>query len=306
MRIVCGALISLLLASPSFAAPACSRDCLFDVMNEYLDAMIVRRDFRALKLTPDVKITENGVAIPPGEGLWKTAQAVTYKQIFADATTGQVGVHAVATEGGRPAIFAVRLRIVHGEISEIESVVARSGSASLFAPDELTTPNPLFEEAVAPERRTSREQMIAAANSYYDGIAHADGSIVAAAPGCYRVENGVEMEKIPASARAGHCSAGLNALSYIKPIRNRRYPLVDEERGLVWAIALLDVQASAPTLDKEGRVVRAGRDPRTILVCELFKISGGKLRRIDVVMRNIAFGAPSGWPDGTQGALGPG
>ena len=100
MRIVCGALIALLLASPSFAAPACSRDCLFDVMNEYLDAMIVRRDFRALKLTPDVKITENGVAIPPGEGLWKTAQAVTYKQIFADATTGQVGVHAVATAGG--------------------------------------------------------------------------------------------------------------------------------------------------------------------------------------------------------------
>lgn len=40
------------------------------------------------------------------------------------------------------------------------------------------------------------------------------------------------------------CGAALDALNYLQPVRNRRYPLVDEERGLVWAIALLDMQAS--------------------------------------------------------------
>jgi hypothetical protein len=294
MRIVLCALLAITLSPASFA---CSRDCLIDTMNQYLDTMIVRRDFKALKVSRDLKVTENGVPIPPGEGLWKSAQAITYQEIFADEAAGQVGVHAVANENGRLAIFAVRLKVARDEISEIESVVARSGQASLFAPEALLTPDPLYSEVVSPERRVPRARMIAAANSYYDGIEHADGSIVASAPGCYRTENGVQMKKIPGSARAGHCSAGFEALNYIKPVRNRRYPLVDEEHGLVWAIALLDVQGSPATMDAEGRMTRAGRDPRTILVCELFKISGGKLRRIDVVMRNIPLGAGSGWPD---------
>jgi hypothetical protein len=29
----------------------------------------------------------------------------------------------------------------------------------------------------------------------------------------------------------------------------------------------------------------------------LFKIAGRKIRRIEVVMRNLPLGAPSGWPD---------
>lgn len=276
---------------------ACSRDCLIDTMNLYLDTMIVSKDFRILKIAPNVKITENGAVIPPGEGFWKSAQSIIYQQIFADAATGEVGVHAVANESGRLAIFAMRLKVARNGISEIETVVSRTGQASLFAPEALVLPDPLFSEVVPLEQRVSRQQMVAAANSYYEGLEHADGSHVAAAPGCYRTENGVQMQKVPGLARAGHCSAGLDTLDYIRPIHNRRYPLVDEERGLVWAIALLDVQGSPPTLDAAGRVTRVARDPRTILVCELFKIAGGKLRRIDVVMRNIPLGAGSGWAD---------
>jgi hypothetical protein len=275
----------------------CAHECLVDVMNSYLDAMVVTREVSSVPVAPDVRVTENGQVVPLGSGLFRSARAIPYRQIFADVTTGEVGVHAVADEGGRLAVFSVRLKVVAGRVAEIDTITAREGQASLFAPEDMTTPDPLFEQLVAADRRTARDVMIAAANAYYEGIVHGDPSRVPAAPGCWRVENGVQTQKIPSLVLAGHCNLGHKAFAYINPIRNRRFPLVDEARGLVWALVIMDIKAAPAVLDANGAVVQPAREPRSILVRELFKITAGRIRRMDVVMRDLPFGATSGWPD---------
>lgn len=286
------------VAAPAVAATggqSCDRDCLVDAMNLYLDAMVVTHTLEGVRLAPSVVVKENGQPVAAGSGLFATARAIPYRQIFADARTGEVGVHAVADEAGRLAVFSVRLKLEGGFITEVDTLVAREGQASLFAPEAMTLPDPLFEHPLEPHQRTPREQMIAAADGYYEGIVNADPSRVPAAPGCWRVENGVQTQRIPALVRPGHCNLGHDAFGYIKPIRERRYPLVDEERGLVWALVVMDIGAAPAVLDAAGNVQRAARGARSILVRELFKISGGRIRRMDVVMRDVPFGSTSGW-----------
>lgn len=292
--------LAVVVAAPAAAAAAaggqaCDRDCLVDAMNLYLDAMVVTRTVEGLPLAPGALVKENGQPVVRGSGVFATARAIPYRHIFADARSGEVGVHAVAEEGGRFAVFSVRLKLEAGSITEVDTIVAREGQASLFAPEAMTVPDPLYEQSLEPHQRVSREQMIAAANGYYEGIVNADPSRVPAAPGCWRVENGVQTQRIPALVRSGHCNLGHDAFGYIKPIRERRYPLVDEARGLVWALVVMDIAASPAVLDAAGNVQRAAREPRSILVRELFKISAGKIRRMDVVMRDLPFGATSGW-----------
>lgn len=287
----------VLTAAPAATAAECGEDCLVDLMNTYLDAMVVLRDISVVPVAANVKVTENGQRVPLGSGIFKSARAIPYRHIFADATTSQVGLHAVADEGGRFAVFSVRLHATAGRIDEIDTITAREGEASLFAPETMLAPDPLYDEVLPTHQRTPRDEMIAAANGYYEGIVHGDPTRVQAAPGCWRVENGVQTQKIPALVLAGHCNLGHKAFAYINPIRNRRFPLVDEARGLVWALVIMDIQESPVVFDAQGAVVRAGRKPRSILVRELFKISAGKIRRMDVVMRDVPVGGSSAWED---------
>jgi len=198
---------------------------------------------------------------------------------------------------GRSAVSLIRLRAAANQVHEVETIVAREGTASLFAPEAMTTPDVLFEQEVAPARRASRADMIAIANSYYEGIVRADPSLVPAAAGCYRVENGVQTQRIPSLVKAGHCNAGHGSFGYITPIRNRRFPLVDPERGLVLALTIMDIRPAAAVHSVDGHLQQAARSPRSILVGELFKIVDRKIRRMEVVMRDVESGAVSGWSD---------
>ena len=77
-------LLSLLVA-PSFlqAAQTCDRQCLVDLMKNYL-AALVKHDPAAVPFDKDVKFTENTANIPVGDGLWVTASGgPTEFQIYA-------------------------------------------------------------------------------------------------------------------------------------------------------------------------------------------------------------------------------
>lgn len=302
---VTGKLLTICLAAWFATVPPSARaevttghDQLVETMNQYIDAMVVYRDIARLPLAKDVIWTENGVRREAGSGVWSSIGAVGYRLIFADAKTGQVGLYGTAYEGdgGERAIFYARLRVANGQITEAEIVYAKRGEASLFEPESMETPDPLYNEIVPPEQRTSRAEMIAAADAYYEGIERADGSIVPAAPGCYRVENGVDTHKVPRLQMLGHCNAGLHLFGWINPVRDRRYPIVDEERGLVWALVVMEIKGGPYTEMVDGQPVERMREGRAILVAELFKIVNGRTQRMEVVMRNMPYGAPSGWP----------
>jgi hypothetical protein len=87
--------------------------------------------------------------------------------------------------------------------------------------------------------------------------------------------------------------------SFITEIRERRFPVVDEERGLVYAIVFFDHAGTVTTVkltDGTTMTVPPPYDtPYTDLIGELFKIKNGKIYRIGAVLLPVPYGMPSGW-----------
>jgi hypothetical protein len=86
-------------------------------------------------------------------------------------------------------------------------------------------------------------------------------------------------------------------------IRDRRFPVVDEERGLVYALVFFDHDGRMTSVKlKEGSVlgptltVRAPFDtPYTFMIGELFKIKDGKIHQVEAVLLNVPYNTPSAW-----------
>ena len=157
--------------------------------DQYL-AALVKHDPAGLPLSRGVRFTENTAEIRIGDGLWVGASEAptTFKIYAVDPASNQVGFYGVMKENNRPLIIALRLKVVDGEITEIEHVLARN-----MRPDRmqnLVTPREAFLADVPPGERTSREDMINAANSYFEAIEHDDGELAPFAEDCERHENG--------------------------------------------------------------------------------------------------------------------
>src|SRR5579862_2452379 len=158
-------------------APPCDRACMTGMVDWYL-AALVRHDPTGLPLNRDVKFTENTARLKIGsEGLWVAAsEPPTGFRIYAvDVGTGQVGFYGVMKERDRPLIIALRLKLVNGQITEIEHVLARSLRPE--AVRNLANPRPEFVTSLAPGNRLPRQQMVNIADSYFEAIEHADGKL---------------------------------------------------------------------------------------------------------------------------------
>ena len=128
--LVVGISVPVLLAVEAAHQPACDRACLLNTTSDYVDALVAHNPSR-LKLAADLKSTENGRLVPVGEGLWKTAKAVPVRQSFADASTGEAGLFGVVTEeNGQRFGLALRLKINHQQIEQVETLVSPEPAAS--------------------------------------------------------------------------------------------------------------------------------------------------------------------------------
>src|SRR6185312_16168525 len=156
------AAIAFLLCASAFAsaapvgggvAPACDRACMTDIVDRYL-AALVRHDPAGLPLNRDAKFTENTARLKIGsEGLWVGASELpTGFRIYAiDVGAGQAGFYGVMKERDRPLIIALRLKIVNGQITEIEHVLARGLRPE--AVKNLANPRPEFVATLPPASR---------------------------------------------------------------------------------------------------------------------------------------------------------
>jgi hypothetical protein len=270
------------------AAAACDRACLLAIADQFVNSL-AKRDPAGLPFAPSVKVTENGVAMKIGDGLWKLgARSMNRRDAFADVTNGQVAVWAVLDDGGGPALLSVRLKVQNRRIQEVESVVARKGSHALFSPDAFAALPSAYQEVLEPVRRSTRARLVAIADGYFEGIAKHDSALVASAADCNRFENGVRMTNRPgAPATPRACATAVDRLTHIKAVPDRRYNLVDEERGVVLSMVMFDIPAdAAATPPREGRM---------LLLAEVFKIAGGEIERIETVMHNLPYGTRSVW-----------
>src|ERR1700686_4270051 len=265
------------LALGSAHGAACDRACLKATLDQYLNA-VVQHNPAAAPLSAGFRQTENAMVRRTGTGLWQSAMALgKLQRRYFDAETGQAGYFGIIEEARGPAIVTLRLKVEERKIAEAEWVLSRKGDPGLgpqgggqaggafHDPDYLIAHSP--GERVTPRgERLSRSELIAIANSYFDGLSAHDGTLILAHPGCVRVENGTLTTQRPVpGGRSTDCTSN-GAMANIFAVTARRYPIVDEDAGVVLGLVLFE--------RKPGIAMRRN------LLSEWFFIEQGKIRSI--------------------------
>ncbi len=310
--------VAAIAACSARASSGCGRACLADLADRYL-ASLVAHDAGRLPLAPHVRYTENGQVLDLHDGLWGTATGLgTYRNVFADPKDGEVIVYAVVHEHAYLDLLATRLRVAHGRISEIETIVDRPsgpfGPRGPQALEKLGKPDPLWSADVPAGERMTRAALMRVANEYFTGMQNDDGhGVYPFAHDCYRLEDGIRTTgnaslNIGAASKAAgvnYAALGckgqfkLGFLHVVSRIRDRRFLVVDPERGVVVAFAFFDhnAQLRSYTLTN-GHTVRSGLNaPITWEVCEAFKIEHGLIRRIEAVFTQAPYGMRPNWSE---------
>ncbi len=119
------AAVPVVLALEASRQTVCDRGCLIDLANGSVEALLAHNP-SALQLSPGVKTIENGRPVQLGDGVWKTARAISSRRVFADPASSEAAMFGIVTEqDGRTGYFAVHLKINRQRLQEIETVVAR-------------------------------------------------------------------------------------------------------------------------------------------------------------------------------------
>lgn len=249
--------------------------------------------------------SENNVMLDIGDGVWGTIQRLgDYQLRFADTRTGQVGYFGTVIEAIEESAFTLRLKIdASGAIAECEMLIVRQSDSGIKFENPRYWDKPiLHREVVAP---VSREEMVRLSNGYFDTLQRNDGTIhTKFHPECNRVENGVQTTRNPEFAKIVPVSAlgceeqfRMGNYRYDDDLRARRFPLVDEERGLVLAYGFIDHSGRIDEYQlTDGRTVKSPvRRPHSFYISELFKIDHGMIEQIEANFITVPYRMPSPW-----------
>src|SRR5688572_8744916 len=301
----------------------CNRACLEGLIDQYL-AAVVAHDPKRLPLSADVKYTENAQVVPLGDGFWKTAQGIgSYKHVFADPPQGRVALMGTMIEAGTPILMSVRLRVELGRITEIESVYFKPGGGgpnNIAAMDKSGKAEDIWFKTIPPAQRLPRQQMIAIADGYFTGLQKNDGKGIGSTgtypftKDCHRIENGAPTTNVPRPANEAPGTLNLFSMDcltqfkmglyyVVQSIHGRRYPLVDAERGVVWAHCVFDQGTVNEGVLSDGTKHRYNgfNRPSSILVTEAFLIENGKIRRVEMIGPSATYHINSPWPGSLSG-----
>jgi len=314
--ILCGALLVGASARPSRAqsfvtARVCDRQCLYGFVDQYL-AALVARDPARLPWAKNVKFTENNVELQLGDGLWGTITAKGADDLrAADPENGQVAYYGVVDERGTQSFLALRMRIVDHQVSEVETIVDRKGyGPGPFGDPATLKPVPVLLEDVPPEHRRPRERLISLADGYFNTLQLNDGAIFTQfADDCSRRENGVWTANDPhpeANTNSNlsaygkiSCEQGFKLGNYRwdDRLRARRFPLVDEEKGLVLAGGFIDHAGTLVTYTTTDGVKHDSpmKSPHSFCFLEMFKVVDGKIRHAEAMFITVPYNMPSPW-----------
>jgi hypothetical protein len=294
----------------------CDRACLEGVIDQYLKALVAHDPSR-LPLSKDVKFTENNQVVEVGDGFWKTVEGVgNYRHVFADPEFGQVAMMGTMLEAGTPILMSVRLRIELGRITEIEAVYFKPGGGgpNNIAAMDKARPEEIWFKSIPPAERLTRQEMIAVADGYFTGLQRNDGKGIGGTGtypftnDCHRIENGAPTTNVPRPP--GEKPGTINLFSMdclsqfkmglyyvVQNIHSRRYPLVDAERGIVWAHGVFDQGTvnSGVLSDGTKHSYPGFNRPSSILFTEAFLIEGGKIRRVEMIGPSATYHINSPW-----------
>ncbi len=278
------------------------RAALYGALEAYL-AALGRKDPGAVDWAPDPFITENNVRLAPDDGLWGTIERLgDYRLMFADEKTRQVGYFGTVIEPMDESAYTVRLGLDEaGRVAEVETVVVRQVDSSPRFDNQKFYDKPILNAGV--EAPVSRAEMIALSDGYFATLQLNDGTIrTKFHPDCNRVENGVQTTNnpdffVPVAALGCEAQFRLGNYRYDDRLRGRRFPLVDEERGLVMAFGFIDHTGRLDDYElTDGTKVKSHiRRPHTFYLGELFKIDHGMICQIEANFITVPYHMPSPW-----------
>jgi hypothetical protein len=277
---------------------------LYTVLDSYL-AALESRDVRAVRWAADARTSENNVMLDPGDGLWATIDRLgDYQLRFADVQNGEVGYFGVVHEHKEESAYTVRLRVNDaGEIAQAETIVVRQSDSGIKFLNPRYWTKPILETKVA--NAVSRTELIALSDGYFSTLQMNDGTLhTKFHPDCNRVENGVQTTNnpefayiVPVAAMGCEDQFKMGNYRYDDRLRGRRFPLVDEERGLVLAFGFIDHCGSLADYQlTNGQTVQSPvRYPHSFYLAELFKIDGGMICQIEANFITVPYHMKSPW-----------
>jgi hypothetical protein len=280
-----------------------TRQELYAALDRYCEALLAR-DHTRLAWAPDALTTENNVALEPGDGLWGTITDLgAYDLRFADVERGQVALFTTVTETRDISGACIRLGLRGDAVAEVETIVVRQADEALVFPHPKFERKPVMEAIVPEPERSDRDTMIALANGYFATLEKNDGTIrTKFHPGCNRIENGVQTTNnpeffVPVAGLPCEEQFRLGNYRYDDRLRGRRYPLVDEERGIVLAHGFIDHcgRLGEYELTDGTRASSPIRRPHTFYLSEAFKIRQGAIEQIEANFITVPYHMPSPW-----------
>jgi hypothetical protein len=274
------------------AKSACDRACLTGFIDTYFNALAANNP-GAVPLADNAKITTNGRVMKLDQAFWDTAERTVYRWDIVNERLGDTGTEAVILNAdGSKTMYMLRLKVLSGRISEVETIKTNKGEADrLWNPDNLTEVSPALQLAIREAEQDSYFALVAAAESYWRAFqtnGTEDYHAASLLPDSRRIENGVQTTGLVRNGVYVSTAQGFDQGRFIgRNIWDRRYPVVDTERGIVLSIVRFGL--------KEGMKSQSAATTNDRLVGEFFAVKSGRIQEIHAVLFNLPDAQPTGW-----------
>lgn len=283
---------SCFAATTATAQIGCDRSCLTGYIDTYFNALTAN-NATPVPLAAGAKITHNGKEMALGATFWDNADSAIYRWDIVNERLGDTGTEAVIQNAdGTKTMLMVRLKVINGAIAEVETIKANEGEADrLWGPDQLTAVSPALQLTIPEAERDSYYRLIAAAESYWRAFqsngtpAYHRADLL---PDSTRWENGFQTTGLIRNDAYVTTASGFDQGRFIgRNLWDRRYPVVDEERGIVLSIVRFGL--------KDGMESQSVATTNSRLVGEFFAVKSGMIQEIHAVLFNLPDSEPSGW-----------
>ena len=290
--------ITLLFLAMLVVLPAHSnydRPALTAYIDQYFKALLAN-NATAVPLAKSAKITLNGDIKTLAETFWENAESITFRFDIVNTRRGDTGTEAVIKNSDRSlTMFMLRMKIEGDKIAEIEVIKCNKGEADqLWDADNLSEVSPSYLLSIREVERDSYYDLIGTAESYWRAFQTNGSSEYKPArllPDSRRFENGMQTTGMIKDGQYESTAKGFDT-GFFKErnIWDRRYPVVDEERGVVLSIVRFGI--------KSGLKSRSEATSNDRLVAEFFAVRSGLIREIQAVIVNRPDEMSTGWvPD---------
>ena len=208
---------------------------------------------------------------------------------------GDTGTQVVITNAdGSETMEVLRLKVADGAITEMEIIRCNKGDAGdqWWGPEQLDEkPSAFLKLPIPPAERNSYYELVSVADGYFRAFqtnGSPDYHRADLLPDTRRFENGAHFTGNVRNGAYATAADGFERGRFIgRNLWDRRYAVVDEERGIVLTILRF---GKVEGVQNAASVTSIDR-----IVGEFFTVKSGKIQEVQAVLVNRADAKPTGW-----------